>query len=451
MIDRMRNYYLPRRSSSPEVEYEPLEGGTIGPDGERIHAERGNQFSWLDYSIFALLGMTMLWAWNMFIAAGPYFQSRFSASPWILTHFQSAILSVSTVVNLGSVLILARLQEGASYPKRIVASLLVNMAALTLLAISTGAALEARGYLALVLTMVFLTSLATGLMQNGVFAYVGGFGRGEYTQGIMTGQAIAGVLPSVAQIALVLSVPEADDEPKAPKGSSGPSESESKSAFWYFLTATGISTFTLVAYVVLMRRHNAHSEEAKRLLGEEREVDKPVIPMRTLLRKLRWLASAVFICFGVTMVFPVFTQAIHSVRPPSTSPRFFHPSIFTPFSILVWNTGDLIGRLLTLLPRPSPSPKTLFALSVARLIFIPLYFLCNIGGRGAVVNSDLFYLLVVQFSFGLTNGWVGSWSMVSANDWVEEEEREAAGAFMATCLVAGLSAGSLLSFLAASD
>jgi equilibrative nucleoside transporter 1/2/3 len=63
------------------------------------------------------------------------------------------------------------------------------------------------------------------------------------------------------------------------------------------------------------------------------------------------------------------------------------------------------------------------------------------------VNSDVFYLVVVQFGFGVTNGWVGSRSMVTANQWVEKEEREAAGAFMATCLVVGLSVGSLLSFL----
>ncbi|KAI9767902.1 MAG: hypothetical protein M1840_005395 [Geoglossum simile] len=447
MIERLRNYVRPRESLSPAVEYEPLEGGAIGPDGERIQAECGTRFSWLDYSIFVLLGVIMLWAWNMFMAAGPYFQGRFSASPWILTHFQSAILSVSTAGNFGTVLLLAQLQKGASYPRRIILSLIINVAAFTLMALSTSSALEARGYLGLVLTMAFLTSLATGLMQNGVFSYVGGFGRGEYTQGVMTGHAIAGVLPPVAQIVSVLSVPETHDESKA----SMRSREASRSAFWYFLTATGISTFTLLAFGVLMRRHNARGEAMKQLPGEELVGGKPVVPARTLFRKLKWLASAVFVCFAVTMMFPVYTQAIVSVRPPSTSPRFFHRSIFTPFSILLWNTGDLLGRLLTLLPRPSPSPKTLFVLSLARIAFVPLYFLCNIGGRGAVVDSDLFYLVVVQFSFGLSNGWVGSQSMVTANEWVEEEEREAAGAFMATCLVAGLSAGSLLSFLVSSS
>lgn len=75
-----------------------------------------------------------------------------------------------------------------------------------------------------------------------------------------------------------------------------------------------------------------------------------------------------------------------------------------------------------------------------------MYQLCNIRDRGAVINSDAFYLLVVQFGFGLTNGWLGSSCMMGANEWVEHGEREAAGGFMGLNLVAGLTVGSLSSF-----
>lgn len=84
---------------------------------------------------------------------------------------------------------------------------------------------------------------------------------------------------------------------------------------------------------------------------------------------------------------------------------------------------------------------------MARLVFIPLYFLCNVGGRGAVVQSDVFYLFVVQGLFGLTNGYLGSECMMGSGEWVKEDEREAAGGFMGLCLVGGLTVGSLLSFL----
>ena len=56
-----------------------------------------------------------------------------------------------------------------------------------------------------------------------------------------------------------------------------------------------------------------------------------------------------------------------------------------------------------------------------RLLFIPVYFGCNIKGEGALVNSDLFYW-VVQLVFGVTNGWIGSNCMMAAPDFVEKDE-----------------------------
>lgn len=137
----------------------------------------------------------------MFLAAAPYFQRRFESNDWIVTHFQSAIISVSSITNLASVLVLAKLQSHASYPKRIVSSLVVNSICFTLLALSTVLfrAVSAGTYFVFLMLMVFASSLATGLSQNGVFAYVSGFGKEEYTQAIMTGQAVAGVLPCIAR------------------------------------------------------------------------------------------------------------------------------------------------------------------------------------------------------------------------------------------------------------
>lgn len=151
------------------------------------------------------------------------------------------------------------------------------------------------------------------------------------------------------------------------------------------------------------------------------------------------------------MVFPVFTQEILSVRDPSTSPRPFQKASFIPLAFLLWNVGDLVGRLLTLVPqlRFIQYPRSLFAFSLFRIAFIPLYLLCNIRGRGAAINSDTFYLIIVQFLFGLSNGWLGSNCMMGAVEWVDVDEREAAGGFMGLMLVAGLTVGSLLSFLTA--
>jgi len=389
----------------------------------------------------------------MFLAASPYFQHRFRTSTPLLAAFPSALISVSCLTNLLSMLLLTHLQSRANYPNRIILSLLFNIVAFTLLALSTVTfrSVSPGLYFGFLMAIVFTASLATGLCQNGVFAYVSSFGVGNYTQAIMTGQAIAGVLPCIAQIVSVLSIAAPSyDEPS--NRTTVPQES-GKSAFAYFLTATAVSVAALISFMLLLRRHpdpTINLKSPTHNTDEEPPVRK-VVSMWTLFSKLRYISSAVFLTFAVTMVFPVFTQQITSVRPTSTAPRLLQPACFIPLAFLFWNTGDLVGRLLTLIPSLTLVrwPRTLFVASIARAVFIPLYLLCNIHGNGAVIASDAFYLIIVQFLFGLSNGYLGSTCMMGAAEWVEVEEREAAGGFMGLMLVGGLTAGSLLSFLVA--
>ena len=150
------------------------------------------------------------------------------------------------------------------------------------------------------------------------------------------------------------------------------------------------------------------------------------------------------------MLFPVFTAKIQSVQAADSAPRLLQPICFVPLAFLLWNAGDLLGRLATLIPRLAASveyPRAVFLVALLRIVFVPLYYLCNIDGRGAAVDSDIFYLVFVQFLFGLSNGFVGSICMMGASRWVEPDEREAAGGFMSFMLVGGLTAGSLTSFL----
>jgi equilibrative nucleoside transporter 1/2/3 len=392
---------------------------------------------------------------NMFLAAAPYFQSRFQDNENILQHFQPAITSVGTVTNLGSMLLLSHLQSNASYPRRILSSLLLNTIVFALLAISTlyFRDVSASGYLAFTLFMVFATACATGLLQNGTFAFVSSFGRPEYIQAIMTGQAVAGVLPATAQILSVLVVPPPDNWSDVNAETADVKES-SRSAFIYFLCATAISVLTLLFVLPLLRKHDRILlNRAAALAGSGDDSDDQgkhqTVGMVRLYKKLHWHAAGVFLCFAVTMFFPVFTQKVLSVVPADEAPRLLQPEAFIPLGFLVWNIGDLSGRLLTILPFSRPRPIPLFVFSILRIAFVPLYLLCNIEGRGAKVNSDLFYLIIVQGGFGLSNGWLGSSCMMTANGYVEEEEREASGSFMATNLVAGLLAGSIMSFAVA--
>ncbi|KAL8817062.1 MAG: hypothetical protein Q9223_004027 [Gallowayella weberi] len=426
-MDRIRKALKERRPPSPS--YEPLQAASTKQLSSLTHCPR-----------------------NMYLAASPYFQHRFSSSAYLFTNFPAYLSSIATITNLASVTLLTRLQRSASYPRRIIASLCLNLVGFTLLAISTVLfrSISAQGYFGFLMVMVFTTSLASGLCQNGVFAYVSGFGVPTYTQAIMTGQAVAGVLPCIAEIVSVLSVPE-DEAPQA-----GAAQQSSKSALAYFLTATAVSVATLLAFFYLLKSHkdaNIRTESAVGLENalEEEQSGRKVVSLWTLFKKLRFLSMAVFLCFAVTMFTPIFTQKILSVRPQDTATRLFEPDCFIPLGFLVWNAGDLIGRLLTGIQLLSlvHRPRILFALSILRLILVPLYLLCNIRDRGPVINSDIFYLVGVQLVLGLLTGYIGSSCMMGAGDWVEKEEREAAGGFMGLMLVGGLAVGSLLSFLAA--
>ena len=439
-------------------------------------SEEEAPFSWFEYSIFALIGVAMLWAWNMFMAAAPYFQTRFANDPWILANFQPTITSASTCTNLAAMLILTNIQYSASYPFRINTALIMNVIIFGLLTASTSIFLHAPPsmYLAFLVVMVSGSAWACGLIQNGAFAYAASFGRPEYTQAIMAGQGVAGVLPPLAQMFTVLVFPVSAPDSTAPPPEADPSTlnydavaEAATSAFFYFLTAVCISVGALIAFQPLMRRHDrlvetrmaqAMSESLASIEDAERAARK-VVSLKTLFFKLHWLALAVFGCFLVSMFFPVLTPKVLSVTMPKptsgtsvpapTGPAILQPSAFISLAFFFWNLGDLLGRMSTMLPAPTmfhERPVLLFAFAIGRLLFLPLYFLCNLGGRGAIVNSDLFYLLLVQLPYGLSSGWLSSTSMMAAGEWVEDGEREAAGSFMGMCLVAGLTCGSFLSF-----
>jgi len=431
----------------------------------------------------------------MFIAAAPYFQRRFRSSPKLLSNFQPTEISISSVINLVTILILTNLQTNASYPRRIILSLFMNVVGFSLLSISTKAFLDASAtvYFVFLMLVVGLASSAAGFMQNGAFAYAAGLGRPEYVQAIMAGQGVAGVLPLLVQIASVLSTGDAEDDTTG-------GQELSDSALGYFVTAALVALVALAAFLYLLQRHrrkdihstSAHDNDdvpdrvsapAGSMLDRERSHQQPEylkVPLLTLFQHLFYPSTAIFLTFAITMLFPIFTAEILSTSPaasPST-PAILRPAAFIPLSFLVWNTGDLLGRLVPLVPQLSlaESPKTLLLLSVLRVLHIPLYYLCNIQHATAQptsalvaaaplvtkmlstvssaapgIRGDLFYLLIVQLPFGLTNGYVGSCAMMGATGprYVEEHQRESAGSFMGLALVFGLTVGSLMSFLVA--
>lgn len=57
MTERIRKIF--QRTPS----YQPLLEDEEGRDGQHNIERDGSEFSWIDYSIFLLIGVSMLWAW----------------------------------------------------------------------------------------------------------------------------------------------------------------------------------------------------------------------------------------------------------------------------------------------------------------------------------------------------------------------------------------------------
>jgi solute carrier family 29 (equilibrative nucleoside transporter), member 1/2/3 len=135
----------------------------------------------------------------MILQAVPYYQKRFKTNTWVLQYFQSFNLCVFSITILSSTLVLAKSKRKVVYEQRLRDSLLAYVLVASLLTISTTgifAAIRPEIYFIFLLLMVFITAVANGLSQNAAFAFAAGFGRTEYAPAIMTGEALAGLLPS---------------------------------------------------------------------------------------------------------------------------------------------------------------------------------------------------------------------------------------------------------------
>ena len=107
--------------------------------------------------------------------------------------FAATILGVTLFVN--------RLESDSNhtYPLRLSVSLVAYISIAIMLTLST---LESffvtpELYFAFLMAMVFSAAAANGLSQNAAFAFVAGFARTEYAPGLMAGESLAGLLPSI--------------------------------------------------------------------------------------------------------------------------------------------------------------------------------------------------------------------------------------------------------------
>lgn len=157
---------------------------------------------------------------------------------------------------------------------------------------------------------------------------------------------------------------------------------------------------------------------------------------------------SVIFTFTVTIsLFPSLTVFIESTQKCKSSDRFYN-DLFVPFLFLLFNLFDFCGRVTAGLITPLFNQKNIWIGSVARLIFVPLFLLCNISDSTlpALFNNDAFPILFMIF-FALSNGYISTLCMMMGASSVSPADAGLAGTIMIFSLTVGLFLGACFSFL----
>jgi equilibrative nucleoside transporter 1/2/3 len=161
--------------------------------------------------------------------------------------------------------------------------------------------------------------------------------------------------------------------------------------------------------------------------------------------------AGVFLVFFVTLaLFPSTTVHIVSTH-RCEGKGIFYDHAFVPFQFVLFNLFDFLGRSAAghLPPRFILPPAQLWVWAAARVVFVPLFLLCNVEGSAFPVffPSD-WWPSVFMVLFAASNGYLSSLSMMFGPAQLEHAHlAEMGGNVMVLLMTCGLSGGSLLSFL----
>ncbi len=427
----------------------------------------------LPFVTFLFVGIGLLWPWNNILSATLYFQNNLSQSTTIYAKiFTSSMMTISTVTSLFFNIYLSNRQH--SYNQRVTRGLIWQIStfiALTLLSFITTTVKDIPMWLtfALIMCLVGVSAISTALTQNGIMAIANVFGS-QFSQSVMLGQAVAGVLPSIVLffVALINKGGNSEDNEDETMNSGG--------ILFYFMTTAFVCLASIGLYRVtnindmlmsmtsdleyaLTEDHALISPptQSSNTVEEEEEIEEAgnlllplkesTVPLPLLYEKLKYLVLSIFSTFVVTLIFPVFAATVRVSKLPLANTQYI-PLVFT-----VWNIGDLYGRVLADLPvfrHQKFTPKMTFIYSLSRIICIPFFFYFTVKSITQHAHSlwlDCFYI-ILQFIFGVTNGHVISISFMKVPEQLDtDEEKEAAGGLTSVFVSVGLAVGSLVSYI----
>ncbi|XP_047936089.1 equilibrative nucleoside transporter 1 [Anser cygnoides] len=427
--------------------------------------------------IFFILGLGTLLPWNFFMTAREYFISRLADTENMshlgnqtdgaaLSHsyLQSMFDNFMTLCAMVPLLVFTCLNsfihQRIPQQVRILGSLVAIGLVFLITAIMVKVAMEPLPFFVFtMISIVFINSFGA-ILQSSLFG-LAGLLPANYTAPIMSGQGLAGIF---AALAMIFSIAIGAQQPESFIG--------------YFTTACAAIVLAIFSYIFLPRTdffryysmkdkteyhvYNAELETKRDLIKKDElngmeQNNSKIIPVHSpdekssvisIFKKLWLMAVSVCLVFTVTIgVFPSVTAKVHTSLGEGNEWGLY----FIPVScFLMFNLFDWAGRSLTaLFTWPGKDSYLLPAMVILRVIFIPLFMLCNVQPRDylpVVFSHDAWYIIFMIF-FSISNGYLASLCMCFGPKKVLAHEAETAGAVMAFFLALGLALGASISFL----
>ncbi|KAG5278549.1 hypothetical protein AALO_G00100170 [Alosa alosa] len=423
--------------------------------------------------IFFTLGLGTLLPWNFFMTATMYFTSRLK-DPATMDADRSNATDAPTTLAPGEVLDTRSVLEAkfnnvmtlcAMVPLlaftclnsfllwvpqklRIMGSLSVILLVFMVTAILVKVEIAPLPFFVVTMIKIIIINSFGAILQGSLFGMAGLLPT-SYTTPIMSGQGLAGTFAAFSMICAIASGSELSD-----------------SAFGYFITACAVIVIAIMSYVLLPKlgffqhfQNNKGVDDEKQMdpltkgsAAESRPMssqDSQQKPSMLGIFKKIWV-MALSVCFAFTITIGTFPAVTVDVKSTIANGGAWEKYFIPVSCFLLFNLMDWAGRSLTAVSTwPGQDSKLLPGLLLCRVIFVPLFMLCNVQPRynlPVYFHHDAWFI-VFMILFAFSNGYLASLCMCFGPKKVAPHEAETAGAIMAFFLSLGLALGAAMSFL----
>uniref|UniRef100_A0A8C6PKI8 Solute carrier family 29 member 1 (Augustine blood group) n=1 Tax=Nothobranchius furzeri TaxID=105023 RepID=A0A8C6PKI8_NOTFU len=355
--------------------------------------------------VFFMLGLGTLLPWNFFMTATKYFTSRLkdSVSTEISANetregeehrsvLEAKFNNVMTLCAMLPLLVCTCLNSFLysliSQRLRVLGSLLIIMFVFVVTAVLVKVPLEPLPFFSATMVKIVIINSFGAVLQGSLFG-MAGFLPASYTTPIMSGQGLAGTFAAFAMICAIASGSDLQD-----------------AAFGYFITACFVIFLSILSYLLLPKLEffQFYQLTKKKVKSDDEQNTFSLV-------KLYFIPVCCFLLF---------------------------------------NLCDWSGRSLTAFCMWPDKDSLILPMSiVTRVVFVPLFMLCNVQPRlqlPVFFHHDAFFI-VFMILFAFSNGYLASLCMCYGPKKVLPHEAETAGAIMAFFLSLGLASGAAVSFI----